>query len=59
LIVESLVTGNLWLWLPVVIMGCFYITAAIEEERKFLSSELAGKYKKYRKRSGMFLSWVG
>ncbi len=41
-------------WVAPVLMTALYIEAASREERKFASSDLAGAYKAYRARAGMF-----
>lgn len=41
--------------LGLVMMFCFYLAAALHEERKFLASGLAAEYRAYRRRTGMFL----
>jgi protein-S-isoprenylcysteine O-methyltransferase Ste14 len=37
------------------VMGVFYLTAAVREERKFLSSPLRVDYLRYRRSTGIFL----
>ena len=41
-------------WVAPVLMTALYIEAASREERKFAKSDLAGDYKAYRARAGMF-----
>jgi protein-S-isoprenylcysteine O-methyltransferase Ste14 len=41
-------------WIAPLAMTALYIEAASREERKFASSDLAGAYKAYRARAGMF-----
>ena len=40
------------------IMTALYVTAAVQEERKFLRSTLAADYRAYRQRTGMFVPLV-
>jgi protein-S-isoprenylcysteine O-methyltransferase Ste14 len=47
--------GQPWLLLSMLVMGAIYYHAAITEERKFESGELAADYADYRRRAGMFL----
>ncbi|MDB5539492.1 MAG: Nickel-cobalt-cadmium resistance protein [Devosia sp.] len=37
---------------PLAVIGCIYVTAALGEERKFENSPLADEYRNYRKRAG-------
>ena len=36
------------------VMAAFYLSAARQEEKKFLNSSLADSYRRYRKSTGMF-----
>ena len=45
--------------LCLVVIGCIYVAAALHEERKFLSSGLAGPYRGYAALTGMFLPKLG
>lgn len=47
--------GQPWLLAMVVGMGAFYYRAARQEERQFLTSPLRQEYRRYRRRTGMFL----
>jgi len=53
---QALVASRSW-WaaLPLVGMGCLYYRAALLEEKKFLSSRLAMKYRRYTATTGRFL----
>lgn len=44
-----------WLLLSLLVMGAIYYRAAIQEEQKFASGELAAAYEDYRRRTGMFI----
>jgi protein-S-isoprenylcysteine O-methyltransferase Ste14 len=47
--------GQPWLLLMVGFMGAFYYGAARQEERLFLASPHGPQYRRYRRRTGMFL----
>jgi protein-S-isoprenylcysteine O-methyltransferase Ste14 len=51
---RSLVVGA-----TVLVMGAFYVSAALEEERQLLRSPLANDYRDYRKGTGAVIPWAG
>jgi protein-S-isoprenylcysteine O-methyltransferase Ste14 len=51
----AVASGCPWLWLVLAGMVVLYIHAALFEEKKFESSQLAAEYAAYRARTGMFL----
>lgn len=54
-IAAPVASGCPWLWLVLAANVALYIHAAMFEEKKFASSELAAEYATYRARTGMFL----
>ena len=50
-----LATDEPWLLLSVLVMGLLYRKAALQEEKKFISSPLGADYQRYRAQTGMFL----
>jgi protein-S-isoprenylcysteine O-methyltransferase Ste14 len=51
---RSLVVGA-----TALVMGAFYVSAAIKEERQLLSSPLADDYREYRRRTSAWIPWLG
>jgi protein-S-isoprenylcysteine O-methyltransferase Ste14 len=48
-----------WLWVSVIVMGCFYLTAIRQEEDGFRLSPLAASYEAYRRKTGALFPVVG
>jgi protein-S-isoprenylcysteine O-methyltransferase Ste14 len=51
----AIITAQPWLLVTFGCMALFYTSAAWQEERNFLASELASPYREYRRRTGMFV----
>lgn len=54
----ALIVPEPWLLLSAALMFVLYRQAAVQEERKFVESELAIAYKDYQRRTGMFFPFL-
>jgi len=50
----SFMFNSLPLWITLALVGSFYITSAVTEEKSLLESDLGQSYLEYRKQVGMF-----
>jgi protein-S-isoprenylcysteine O-methyltransferase Ste14 len=59
----AVISARPWLLLTAAWMGCLHYVVASQEERSFADTDLAGDYRSYQDRTGMFfpnpLKWFG